>query len=571
MANNITHPYNDVSSCEADDNDIDLQNSLINLVNEARTNYNITTYTIGFGTATVNSTFLQKMANAGGGKYYDIGDTSTAEDVYTTIAQQVIQLDVAENVSVIDVIGNKIDPFNFNYSASNVNGSNMSMNTTRGLWFDNNTQQWIVNWTFDPARVNYNDQINLTFDVTIEPCVNVTVLYPNATTPSFKCGEDVDIKVKVTNCGAGTLYGNVTVMDILVPINITPDGGTPTTFHTYIPSLEPGESAIADYNYSISEPCACEYDIFADVPADVKVLINKKLTVNYVHAPTGLVMEPIIANTTTPIYSGTRDDGIGDFSINYAPNIIVNKFADKDYAGIGEIINYTIIINNTGDVNLTNVTIIDTIPYGFEVVNFSDNVNKNSYSNNVLNLTLNYELENWAIVWVTVKVNSSANGTLCNEVYVEGYGRCTGWVNDSDNTSCVMAVHPDINVTKTANVSSAVYGSSVLWTINVTNTGDVPVNVTFNDSLDECNLSSIHNLGVGETENVTCVSIAGCDNMANIVYANATQGYVVGDVVKSANASVASIDATDISISKEASTDNASYGDNVTFTIIVTN
>ncbi|MGL5150514.1 MAG: DUF7507 domain-containing protein [Clostridium sp.] len=65
-------------------------------------------------------------------------------------------------------------------------------------------------------------------------------------------------------------------------------------------------------------------------------------------------------------------------------NLIFNikKYVDKQYADIGDIINYTLVVTNTGNVDLDNTIITDTIPVGTQFVANSVNINGTPSSSN---------------------------------------------------------------------------------------------------------------------------------------------------------------------------------------------
>ena len=62
-------------------------------------------------------------------------------------------------------------------------------------------------------------------------------------------------------------------------------------------------------------------------------------------------------------------------------NLSVTKSVNKKYATIGEEITYTIVIQNTGNINATNVVFNDPIPHNTIFVNGSVTINGLSYPN----------------------------------------------------------------------------------------------------------------------------------------------------------------------------------------------
>jgi uncharacterized repeat protein (TIGR01451 family) len=147
------------------------------------------------------------------------------------------------------------------------------------------------------------------------------------------------------------------------------------------------------------------------------------------------------------------------------PGIKLVKVVDKPVTYSGEVVKYTYIVNNTGDVNLTGITVTDNMGLVPTLVAGDD-------GDNVLELSVS---------WV-YQVFSSPTSDVTN------IGRATGIdpsgrnVYSTDDAS-VDVIHPGIGIQKIANKPVIYSGEEVIYTFLIRNTGDVNLaNIRLNDS-----------------------------------------------------------------------------------------
>lgn len=237
------------------------------------------------------------------------------------------------------------------------------------------------------------------------------------------------------------------------------------------------------------------------------------------------------------------------------PGIQVTK-ACSGPAGIGDEVTYTITVTNTGNEDLDNLEVDDSL-LGDLSGSFPD----------TLDVGESVQRE------FTREVLASDPDPLPNEVTASAEGVET---NDrvSDDASCRTDVthEPGIAVSKQC-AGTALVGQEVAYTIQVTNTGDEPLNnVTVVDSL----LGDISDLfddtlGVGdsETEIVTRIVLPGEDPVLNTVTASGT-GADSGVTVDDEAGCSSDVLLPGINIVKDGP-DLAHVGDEVTYTFVVTN
>jgi uncharacterized repeat protein (TIGR01451 family) len=88
------------------------------------------------------------------------------------------------------------------------------------------------------------------------------------------------------------------------------------------------------------------------------------------------------ANILSPdVVIGNAVQTIVDITINQTPTLIATKSVDRASAMTGEIVNYTIEIENTSAVTADDVVVYDRMPFGFYYVENSSRLNGKSFDN----------------------------------------------------------------------------------------------------------------------------------------------------------------------------------------------
>ena len=153
------------------------------------------------------------------------------------------------------------------------------------------------------------------------------------------------------------------------------------------------------------------------------------------------------------------------------PDVIlsVNKTADDNDYGIGDIITFTITVTNTGPSNATNVVVNDTLPQGLQLVDGY------SLTNTIESLLVGESVN------ITIKAQAIAEGNWTNIASAN----CAENATAVEGNVTVPVFNPDLKIKKTANVTATIVGNRVNFTINVTNHGiRDATNITVTDILD---------------------------------------------------------------------------------------
>ena len=359
---------------------------------------------------------------------------------------------------------------------------------------------------------------------------NVTVpeINPNKTVnneiPNF--GDNVTYSVTVTNDGIGDA-NNVVVCDILgkglkflnADGNFTYDEKTGTI--TWIVDLAKGETKTFNVNVTVLS--------YGDLSN--KVVVGNKT---------------VIKNITVPEINPGKEI-----------NIEVPNFGDN--------VTYTVIVNNTGKVNATNVVVADKLGEGLVFVSASDG--------GVYNETTR------TITWI---INLTAGETkyLYVNTTVSAYGNITNSVIVGNKTFNKNVTVPEIIPIKEVNSSDIHIGDEITYTIAVSNPGKTnATNIVIKDVLPEglkfINASNggVYNPATGIITwivNITANSTVDLTVVANVTKSgNITNTVNVGN--KTANCTIESKDIADLEIHIVADKSEIYIGDSVVCTVTVIN
>ena len=244
------------------------------------------------------------------------------------------------------------------------------------------------------------------------------------------------------------------------------------------------------------------------------------------------------------------------------PEIIPDKTANVTDANFGDNVTYTVTVNNDGDVDASQVVIVDQLGNGLKYVSSSDGGVWDEKTNTV--------------TWI-VDLAAGKTKTLNVVATVVGYGNVTNSLIVGNKTISVNVTVPEIIPDKTVGIENPNFGDNVTYTVTVTNDGigdakDVVVRdilgegLTFVDATgnytfdkDSRTVTWIVDLAKGESRTFYVNAIVSG-------YGNVTNSLVVGNKTAGVNVTV-----PEINPDKTANISNPNFGDNVTYTVTVTN
>ena len=354
--------------------------------------------------------------------------------------------------------------------------------------------------------------------------VNVPEITPNKTVdnknPNF--GDNVTYTIVVSNDGAADAK-NVVVKDILAP----------------------GFKFIEANYGGVYDELTRTVTWIVDVNAKGHVDLTIKVTVEDYGVLTNNVT---VGNKTS--------------SVNITvPEIIPNKTADIENPNFGDEVTYTVNITNVGKSNAVNVAVRDVLGEGLELISADGGV---------------YNPITRTITW-TVNLNSGETKSFKVVAKVIGYGNVTNSLVVGNKTSAVDVDVPEIIPSKDADNKYPNFGDSIDYTITVNNIGKADAkHVVVVDRLDKGlkYVSSSHNGVYDEASHTVTwvVDIAAGSSLDLTVTAFAEEYGVLTNIVSVGDKS-ASVDVNvpEIIPNKTADIENPNFGDNVTYTVTVTN
>ena len=157
------------------------------------------------------------------------------------------------------------------------------------------------------------------------------------------------------------------------------------------------------------------------------------------------------------------DCGDTTTTVRHSPVLIVEKTGDPAAVAVGDTVTYTITVQHdvSSDGSPIDVTsVIDSLGVVLSGPSGDSNVNSLLDANEV-----------WTYIGLRVAQVSDPH-ELTNTVCVDGVDLDGDPVEDCDSTITLVS-HPDIEVTKTADVAFAGIGDTITYTYLVGNTGDV--------------------------------------------------------------------------------------------------
>ena len=299
-----------------------------------------------------------------------------------------------------------------------------------------------------------------------------------------------------------------------------------------------------------------------------------------------------------------NDYAIDDISFNeiQVPEFIPVKTVDRQTATVGEVVRFTVTLSNTCQSPLTNLFFRDLVPEGLSFV--PDTVTVNDVLTPGANPDIGFPLPDvpggsMVTVAFDAKVNMvpvpnpALNQASIRYSYTPVEGGIPGtYLVTSNEVPVFVTETADIAVVKTASPSPVVPGSTLTYTINVSNQGPSPAeNVLLTDSL-PASLSgaefsvdgggtfypwpgtySLGTLLSGETRTIIIRATVAASATGNIVNTAVVESSTP-DPDPSNNTSTAVtpvVDQADLSVVKLGSPNPVAQGELLTYTLTISN
>jgi uncharacterized repeat protein (TIGR01451 family)/gliding motility-associated-like protein len=192
-------------------------------------------------------------------------------------------------------------------------------------------------------------------------------------------------------------------------------------------------------------------------------------------------------SNTASVSSSTIDPNVDNniateaTSIDTSADLSIMKTASPEPAIAGELLTYTIVIENNGPSNATNVSVIDILPSELTFVSATSSTG--SWSADTWSPG-NLAAGNQATLTLVTRVRSNVTTDIENTATVSSDTPDPVPGNNSDVTTTSVSSRADLSITKVADNNPAIAGSPVIYTITVVNNGPSDaVNVRVQDVL----------------------------------------------------------------------------------------
>ncbi|WP_066972667.1 DUF11 domain-containing protein [Methanobrevibacter filiformis] len=424
----------------------------------------------------------------------------------------------------------------------------------------NNSVTNTANLTTD--QKNINNQNESTITTNISDNVNITVIKVSNTTGTANIGDTIKYTITITNKGLTNATG-IFVTDKLntsmlsfVSSNGSYDNNTGIWT---IGNLNTGETAVLTI---------------------IATIIGNGTLVN-------------IANVTVDQNNTDVNNGTGNATVNVTNYVNVSVVKVSNTTGtvnIGDNVAYTITVTNYGSSNATGVFVTDKL--NSNMLSFvGSSSNRGSYNNNTGIWTIG-NLNAGGSAVLTIIATIIGNGTIVNIANVTVDQNNTDINNSTGNSTIDVTNYVNVSVVKVSNTTGTVnIGDNITYTITVTNYGSSnATGVLVTDKLNSAMLSfvgssanrgsynnntgiwTIGNLNAGESAVLSIIAtIIGNRTIVNI--ANVTVDQNNTDTRNgTGNATVNVTNYVNVSVVKVSNTTGmANIGDNITYTITVTN
>ena len=442
------------------------------------------------------------------------------------------------------------------------------------------------------AGESSNTITNTTIDSDVTQNQNDSIAVNEATTSSFTVNNESDIAMTKTAPATSSEGANITYV-----ITATNNGAAQAT------SLNIADSCPAGTSFVNATPSGAS--LYAAGSWSIGTLNNGanetlSLTCSINTGTSGSTISNSVSTSdismdqTDP--NNANDIATANTSVSNDSDISLTKVASATSASEGDNITYSISVTNNGSAQATNLTVTDTCPLGTTLISSAPSG------------TTSYATGTWSIGTLNNTANESLD-LVCNIDIGQGGNTITNTISTSDismdqtdpnnandgaTASTTISNEADISTTKTASSTTANEGDNITYSLGVTNNGTAqasslvitdscPTGTTFvsatpsgsstfsagtwtigtlNNAADET-LSLVCNVSVGQGGNTITNILSTADiTMDQTDPNNANDG---------ATASTTISNEADISTTKTVSSSTANEGDNITYSLGVTN
>jgi uncharacterized repeat protein (TIGR01451 family) len=381
-------------------------------------------------------------------------------------------------------------------------------------------------------------------------------------------GDRLTYTLTITNAGPSDAL-NVVVTDTL------PAG---TTFYTASTSLDSGCT-------ETTGQVECQ---LGTVSADQGVLVTITATLDPSLAAGSLVNRAGVSSETSDL-DETNNGDVVTSTVQTAADLVVTKIASPETATAGEVLTYTLTVQNLGPSNASGIWLTDTLPIMVTVV-YSDVSQGNCVGTTQVVCDIgDLSVLASSTITLVVDVDASASGTIDNTVEAWGEQQDPEPVNNKKTLTTGVNREGSLPLLKMDDPDPVVAGTELTYTLVVTSAGPsdafgvvltdtLPTGVQFvtvthdigscivADRVVTCDLGD---MAVEEVAHVNIFVSVDTDTVGEII----NQAKVTADgATPSEQSQTTTVEAwADLSVNNKAEPDPVRAGGVITFTVDVTN
>jgi len=417
-----------------------------------------------------------------------------------------------------------------------------------------------------------DDNTNFTLDFGFVPNVDVSVV-KTGTPATVLAGNQITYTMTVSN-GGPAAADNVVLTDVL-PVG--------TTFVSVVSSQGTSANNSGTINANLGTIAAGGSATVTLVVTAASSLADNE-TVSNTATVTSDYLDTNPANNTSTLV--TNVDRLVDLAIT--------KTDSPDPVLVNGQLTYTLSVINNGPSNASGVVITDVIPATLTIVSAtSASATANTVGNTVTFTVGNLNSGSTATATIVVSVNDITITTVANTATVTSTETDSNNANNSSTTNTAVTPVADLRIAKTDSVDPVIAGGTMSYTLTVTNDGPsaatnvvvtdvLPADLTFNSATASqgtvANASgtvtaNLGNLANGASATVTInvtVSPSATGTISNTATVTGTQ--TDDDATNNSDTENTAVNAqVDLAVTKTDGLTTVISGNNLTYTIVVTN
>ena len=345
----------------------------------------------------------------------------------------------------------------------------------------------------DATDRDYNTDANDTLEI-IVPTLIVTKVDDVDPVPA---GDVVTYTITITNTGTPDIPANDVIMTDTLPV---PSSGLSVQLVT------PAQGSCSPV---VAGVLTCNLGTIA---SGASTTVTVALRVN-----AGNVAQTMTNNVNVTSREGNDEDTDETTDIIRELDLAIEKVVSQSFPIEGDLISYTLTVDNNGPSNASNVVVTDTLPAGVTYVRFVPTTLPCSFGAGTLTCTFpSLAAGNTVEIGIEVTVDPGTGGnTIINTATVSANETETDNTNNSDDAPITVQT-VDLALTKTVNPVTPAEGSIISYTLTVVNNG--PGNAT----------------GVVVTDDLNAIAgisyISNNSNTTGTSYDSATGLWTIGDL-----------------------------------------